>query len=142
MEKIILFKCYRCDKESDSVEEIISHLKNVHNVVQNDDKMHCVAAKNCSRVYYTFQKLKLHSKQCIKKVYRRIKLNYIHLFFKLIMVKTLKVEHRATELSENRKNDAFEPCKTLNDKFEHVCQKNVFFVLGSHTFLNNPKNFN
>lgn len=67
---ILLYKCFRCENKFFSAEETVEHLKNFHHVRQKDDPMLCIAANsNCGREYYTFQKLKLHAKECVKKVY-------------------------------------------------------------------------
>lgn len=56
--------CYLCSKKFKELSEAFKHLKKIHFVTENCDKLICLVP-NCNREYNTFNALRTHVKKCL-----------------------------------------------------------------------------
>lgn len=64
------FKCCKseCLEIFENANETIKHLKNAHNVVENQHPIECIVNNHCAQAYLTFGGLRKHVKQCINTI--------------------------------------------------------------------------
>lgn len=64
------FKCNFCVFLSNEINEMFSHLRKEHKVVENSDRIECIVnfekPNSCQRSYLTFSGLRTHTKSCLK----------------------------------------------------------------------------
>lgn len=64
------FKCNFCSFLSDEVNEMFSHLRKKHKIVENSDRIKCIVnlqkQNSCQKSYLTFSGLRTHIKSCLK----------------------------------------------------------------------------
>lgn len=60
--------CSLCDREFETVNFVIFHLRNEHFLAESHGlKLRCVSNKKCQKVFCTFSSLRRHSTSCIKR---------------------------------------------------------------------------
>lgn len=60
-------ECYKCKKEFSEIKSVFDHLKKVHKLGNNKEKLQCVVRNDCSKGYMNFDSLRQHVKECMKK---------------------------------------------------------------------------
>lgn len=58
------FACYKCREEFENIPNIFKHLKTVHNLNKNKEKIKCVMKNSCSKSFMSFDSLRKHLKIC------------------------------------------------------------------------------
>lgn len=64
------FKCNFCGFSSGEINEMFSHLRKEHKIVENSDRIKCIVnlekQNSCQKSYLTFSGLRTHIKSCLK----------------------------------------------------------------------------
>lgn len=79
------FKCKNCSFSSDQINEMFSHLRKEHRIVENSERIECFVnfekQNSCQKSYLTFSGLRTHIKSCLKANREQIHVVRINLLF-------------------------------------------------------------
>lgn len=68
-DKTMDLRCNFCNEYFSEINGIFSHLRKVHKVIENDNRINCLVNFNdktsCTKSYLTFAGLRTHMKSCI-----------------------------------------------------------------------------
>lgn len=75
------YKCNHCEAKFKTQSKTIEHLKKVHKIKENNERIHCIVdfqkADFCQKSYLTFNALKSHVKSCVKIKKKRDKMKVL-----------------------------------------------------------------
>lgn len=63
------YTCYKCENDFDEIAEAFKHLKDCHQLRNNQEKIKClVKNSNCKKSFMNFDSLRQHMKVCVLNV--------------------------------------------------------------------------
>lgn len=72
----MLFACYKCNNEFETIGEIFDHMKKNHKLQNNVEKLKCVIKNSsCGKSFMNYDSLRNHLKKCDETIDQQIEVS-------------------------------------------------------------------